>query len=102
MTQRFPSCELAAGQDIDRKDKITTKNFYIELGTAQFGVWGSFATWVGLTVCAIIKLLRYHQLENIRVSMFRERQRLINENADSPGSSLGRESTTTQSTATAE
>lgn len=95
-------CESAAGQDIDRKDGINTKNFYIELGTAQFGVWGSFAVWVGLTVCAIIKLLRYHQLENIRVSMYRERQRLINENADSPGSSLGRESTTTQSTATAE
>lgn len=26
--------------------------------------------------------------------MYRERQRLINENAESPGSSLGRESTT--------
>lgn len=95
-------CEYVAGQDIDKKDGINTKNFYIELGTAQFGIWGSFAIWVGLTVCAIIKLLRYHQLENIRVSMYRERQRLINENADSPGSSLGRESTTTQSTATAE
>ncbi|XP_066245959.1 transmembrane protein 179 [Euwallacea similis] len=102
MTQRFPSCEFAAGQDIDHKDGINTKNFYIELGTAQFGVWGSFAAWVELTVCAIIKLLRYHQLENIRVSMYRERQRLINEKADSPGSSLGRESVTTQSTATAE
>lgn len=102
MEQRFPSCEYAAGQDIDKKDGINTKNFYIELGSAQFGIWGSFAVWVGLTVCAIIKLLRYHQLENIRVSMYRERQRLINENADSPGSSLGRESTTTQSTATAE
>lgn len=72
------------------------------MGTAQFGVWGSFATWVGLSVCALLKLCRYHQLENIRVSMYRERQRLINENADSPGSSLGRESTNTQSTATAE
>lgn len=102
MTQRFPSCELAAGQDIDHLDKINTANFYIQMGTAQFGVWGSFATWVGLSVCALLKLCRYHQLENIRVSMYRERQRLINENADSPGSSLGRESTNTQSTATAE
>ncbi|XP_076267257.1 transmembrane protein 179 [Rhynchophorus ferrugineus] len=102
MTQRFPSCEFAAGQDIDHKDNINTKNFYIELGTAQFGIWGSFATWVGLSVCALLKLLKYHQLENIRVSMFRERQRLINEKADSPCSSLGRESSSTQSTATAE
>lgn len=45
-------------------------------------------------MCAFLKLCRYHQLENIRVSMYRERQRLINENSDSPGSSLGRESTT--------
>lgn len=34
--------------------------------------------------------------------MYRERQRLINENADSPGSSLGRESNNSQVTATAE
>lgn len=102
MTERFPSCEIVAGQDIDRADEINTKHFYIQLGTAQFGVWGSFTTWVGLSVCALLKLCRYHQLENIRVSMYRERQRLINENADSPGSSLGRESNNTQSTATAE
>ncbi|KAJ8925304.1 hypothetical protein NQ315_009134 [Exocentrus adspersus] len=102
MTERFPSCELAAGQDIDRIDEINTKHFYIQLGTAQFGVWGSFTTWVGLSVCALLKLCRYHQLENIRVSMYRERQRLINENADSPGSSLERESNNTESTATAE
>ncbi|KAF2899755.1 hypothetical protein ILUMI_02529 [Ignelater luminosus] len=94
MTQRFPSCELAAGQAIDIHDGIDTSGFYIELATAQFGAWGSFTTWVGLSVFALLKLCRYHQLENIRVSMYRERQRLINENAESPGSSLGRESTT--------
>ncbi|XP_044746555.1 transmembrane protein 179 [Coccinella septempunctata] len=98
ITQRFSSCELAAGQDIDKKDGINTTHFYIELGTAQFGVWGSFAVWVGLSVFALIKLCRYHQIENIRVSMYRERQKLINENADSPGSSLGRESSVSQST----
>lgn len=91
-------CELAAGQDIDKKDEINTTHFYIELGTAQFGVWGSFAVWVGLSVFALIKLCRYHQIENIRVSMYRERQKLINENAESPGSSLGRESSVSQST----
>lgn len=58
--------------------------------------------WVGLSVFALLKLCRYHQTENMRVSMYRERQRLINENAESPGSSLGRESTNTQTTATFE
>lgn len=104
MTERFPSCELAAGQAIDQADRINTSHFYIELGAAQFGVWGSFTTWVGLSVCAVLKLCRYHQLENIRVSMYQERQRLNNEN-ESPGSSLGRQSYNsydTGTTATAE
>ncbi|KRT83407.1 hypothetical protein AMK59_4218 [Oryctes borbonicus] len=102
MIQRFPSCQSAAGQDIDKKDGIITDGFYIHLGTAQFGIWGSFAMWVGLSVFALLKLCRYHQTENMRVSMYRERQRLINENAESPGSSLGRESTNTQATITVE
>ncbi|XP_063222014.1 transmembrane protein 179 [Bacillus rossius redtenbacheri] len=78
MTQRFPSCEVASGKAIDKKDGIDTTGFYIEMGTAQFGAWASWACWVGLTVFAILKLCRYHQLENMRVSMYRERQRLIN------------------------
>ncbi|XP_012522962.1 transmembrane protein 179-like [Monomorium pharaonis] len=77
MTKRFPSCELAAGNDIDKADDIDTSGFYIELGAAQFGIWSSLSVWVGLAVFAVLKLLRYHQLENMKVSMYRERQRLI-------------------------
>jgi hypothetical protein len=43
MTQRFPSCEVAAGNDIDKKDAINTANFYIQMGTAQ--VCGLLAKW---------------------------------------------------------
>jgi hypothetical protein len=53
------------------------------MGTAQFGAWASWACWVGLTVFAVLKLCRYHQMENMRVSMYRERQRLINSNNSS-------------------
>lgn len=77
MTKRFPSCELAAGNDIDKADGIDTSDFHIELGAAQFGIWSSLSVWVGLSVFAVLKLLRYHQLENMKVSMYRERQRLI-------------------------
>lgn len=55
------------------------------MGTAQFGAWASWACWVGLTVFAVLKLCRYHQLENMRVSMYRERQRLINGSNSSAG-----------------
>ncbi|RZF32508.1 hypothetical protein LSTR_LSTR016743, partial [Laodelphax striatellus] len=50
-----------------------------------FGAWASMACWVGLSVFAMLKLCRYHQLENMRVSMFRERQRLINEGMSGQG-----------------
>ncbi|XP_022130391.2 transmembrane protein 179 [Pieris rapae] len=79
IVERFPSCEDATGQEIDKKDNISTHGFYIELGTAQFGVWALFALWVGLAVFSTLKVCRYHQLQNIQVSMYRERQRLVNE-----------------------
>ncbi|XP_041969546.1 transmembrane protein 179 [Aricia agestis] len=79
IVERFPSCEDVSGQDIDKKDNIKTHGFYIELGSAQFGAWGAFATWVGLSVFSTLKLCRYHQLQNIQVSMYRERQRLVND-----------------------
>lgn len=85
MTKRFPSCDLAAGNAIDLADGIDTSGFPIEMGTAQFGAWASWACWVGLTVFAVLKLCHYHQLENMRVSMYRERQRLINSNNSSTG-----------------
>lgn len=77
MTKRFPSCELAGGNDIDKADSIDTSGFHIELGAAQFGSWSSLSIWVFLSVFAVLKLLRYHQVENMKVSMYRERQRLI-------------------------
>ncbi|CAG9789562.1 unnamed protein product [Diatraea saccharalis] len=83
IVQRFPSCEDAAGQDIDKVDKISTNGFYMEIGMAQFGAWGLFATCVGLAVFSTLKVCRYHQLQNIQVSMYRERQRLVHE-GDAP------------------
>uniref|UniRef100_A0A182MU20 Transmembrane protein 179 n=1 Tax=Anopheles culicifacies TaxID=139723 RepID=A0A182MU20_9DIPT len=80
MTARFPSCEIADGQNITNVElNIQTSGFYIEMGTAQFGAWASFATWVGLSVFSLLKLINNHQVRNIRVSMYIERQRLVNE-----------------------
>ncbi|XP_053954770.1 transmembrane protein 179 [Anastrepha obliqua] len=81
MTERFPSCETAAGQNIIHgdQDQIDTSGFYIEMGTAQFGAWGAFAISVGIGVIAILKLIHNHQVRNIKVSMYLERQRLVNQ-----------------------
>ncbi|KAI5634580.1 hypothetical protein NE865_12705 [Phthorimaea operculella] len=38
ITERFPSCDAAAGQDIDHNDKLNTGGFYMEIGTVQVGL----------------------------------------------------------------
>lgn len=95
MNERFPSCETADGQNITRAEvKIRTNGFYTQMGVSQFGGWSSFATWVGLSTFAILKLVNNHQLRNMRVSMYLERQRLVNEDnfrenlTDAPRESL--------------
>lgn len=80
MNERFPSCDTAQGQNITKPDvHIRTNGFYTQMGVSQFGGWSSFATWVGLSTFAILKLINNHQLRNLRVSMYLERQRLVNE-----------------------
>ncbi|XP_037815154.1 transmembrane protein 179 [Lucilia sericata] len=81
MTERFPTCEITAGQNIihGNTDNIDTSGFYIEMGTAQFGAWGAFAINVGIGVIALLKLINNHQVRNIKVSMYLERQRLVNQ-----------------------
>nr|CAG4638000.1 EOG090X0BKO [Chydorus sphaericus] len=73
ITQRFEECSYAEDENIDQADNINTAGFYLLLGTAQFGAWASWACWTALSVCAVLKLCRYHQRENIRVSMAKER-----------------------------
>lgn len=80
MLERFPSCDTADGQNITKSDvKIKTNGFYTQMGVSQFGGWAGFATWAGLSTLAILKLVNNHQLRNLRVSMYLERQRLVNE-----------------------
>ena len=42
---RFENCADATENDIDRADGIEPKGFYMQMFTAQFGVWLSWATW---------------------------------------------------------
>lgn len=74
---RFETCEDATTNDIDRDDGINTSMFYMQFGTAQFGAWTSWVCWVGLSMFSMLKVCKYHQQENIRVSMARERARLV-------------------------
>lgn len=76
---RFEACEDATINTIDKEDDIDTRMFYTQFGTAQFGAWTSWVCWVGLTMFAMLKLCKYHQQENIRVSMARERARLVSD-----------------------
>lgn len=87
MIERFPSCEISEGSQIDILDNINTKNFYLEMGTAQFAIWAMFATWVALSICALWKMWKYHQLDIIRSSMYNERRKLAQQESSNERSS---------------
>lgn len=96
MNERFPTCDVADGQNITKTDiNINTKGFYMHMGVAQFGGWSCFAVFVGLSTFALLKLINNHQLRNLRVTMYLERQRLVNEDnfranlSDPPNSDEG-------------
>lgn len=89
MTRSFQSCGQAAGQNITQDtEKIDTSGFYVEMGTAQFGIWGSFAACVIVGVVACLKLINEHQMQNMKVSMYLERQRLVHGETSSLADSL--------------
>eukprot|EP00095_Tigriopus_kingsejongensis_P009576 snap_masked-scaffold4181_size6467-processed-gene-0.0 protein:Tk09576 transcript:snap_masked-scaffold4181_size6467-processed-gene-0.0-mRNA-1 annotation:"hypothetical protein L798_11701" len=79
MTRRFQTCQDATANDIDKADAIDTSGFYNQMFTAQFGIWMSFTAFCNALVFSMVKLCRYHHEENLRVSMAKERKRLINE-----------------------
>ncbi|XP_071038219.1 transmembrane protein 179 [Parasteatoda tepidariorum] len=79
VTQRFRSCDDASIMEISKADNVQTKGFFIQIGTVQFGVWSSWVCWVLLAVLSMLKLCRYHEQEVIRVSMARQRQKIINQ-----------------------
>ncbi len=77
---RFETCADAAGNDIDSSSEgIDSSGFFIQMFTAQFGIWASFTCFFSVLVFSIVKLCRYHHQENLRVSMAKERKRLLNE-----------------------
>ncbi|XP_067119994.1 transmembrane protein 179 [Centruroides vittatus] len=84
VTERFASCDNASIMDIDKDDDIRTAGFYIQMGTVQFAIWSSWVCWVFLTVLSTCKLCRYHEQENVIVSMARERQRIISSSNSGP------------------
>lgn len=57
---------------------------FIQIILFQFGIWASWSCWVGLTVCTMCKLCYYHQMSNMKASMLRERQKLIDEGMAAP------------------
>ena len=65
----------AGGSSIDKADGIDSSGFYFQMSVAQFGIWVSFSMWIILLTFSLVKLCRYHQEENLRVSMAKERKR---------------------------
>lgn len=78
----YQSCAGASVSGVYKEDQKALSEFYVQMGTAQFGAWGSWVCWVALAVCALLKLCRHHQRQNLMASMARERRRLLREGAE--------------------
>lgn len=85
VTERFPSCEAASVMKVKDMPNIRADGFFLEMQTAQFGIWTCLVSWVMLLVLAARKLFVYHERENIIVSMARERSRYAGPSYDSVG-----------------
>lgn len=75
----YQSCAGASVKGIDEQDLKSLSSFYLQMGTAQFGAWGSWVCWVAMTVCAVLRSCWHHQQENLKASMAHERQRLLHQ-----------------------
>ena len=76
---KFTISAEATGSTIDKSDGIDSSGFYFQMSVAQFGIWASLSIWVILLTFSTVKLCRFHHEENLRVSMAKERKRLLNE-----------------------
>ena len=60
-----------------RRSQHVSCDEFIDLSLLSYAFY--FPPGVGLSTFAILKLVNNHQLRNLRVSMYLERQRLVNE-----------------------
>lgn len=89
MTKSFQTCGEAAGQNITEDAVgIDTSGFYVDMGSAQFGIWGAFAACVIVAVVAYLKMINEHQMQNMKVRLYMDRQRLVHEETSSLADSL--------------
>lgn len=75
----YQTCAGASVKGIDKQDLEALSGFYLQMGTAQFGAWSSWVCCVALMVCALLQSCWHHQQENLKFSMSKERQRLLQE-----------------------
>ena len=75
----LPFLGEATGSPIDKADGIDSDGFYFQISLAQFGIWCAFSVWIMLLSFSTVKLCQLHHEENLRVSMAKERKRLLNE-----------------------
>lgn len=51
VTERFPSCGVASVMKIKDEPDIDAAGFFLEMQTAQFGIWTCLISWTMLLVC---------------------------------------------------
>jgi len=76
MSRRFERCSDATGH-ISNDEHVDSSDFFFHMSLCQAGMWLTFVGVFTGFAFSTLKLCRYHARENVRVSMARERRRLI-------------------------
>ncbi|KAJ8409059.1 hypothetical protein AAFF_G00240800 [Aldrovandia affinis] len=69
------SCEEMQGTDLELG--LDNSSFYDQLAIAQFGLWASWLTWLGLTVLAFLKVYQNYRQQDLLASLVHEKELLL-------------------------
>ncbi|KAM8920909.1 transmembrane protein 179 [Pelodytes ibericus] len=69
------SCEEL--QDRDLELGLEKSSFYDQFAIAQFGLWASWHTWLGISILAFLKVYHNYRQEDLLDSLIHEKELLI-------------------------
>ncbi|KAL0969079.1 hypothetical protein UPYG_G00222370 [Umbra pygmaea] len=69
------SCEDM--QDTDLELGLNNSSFYDQFAIAQFGMWASWLTWLGIALMAFLKVYHNYRQEDLLDSLIQEKEMLL-------------------------
>uniref|UniRef100_A0A8C5WFU4 Transmembrane protein 179 n=1 Tax=Leptobrachium leishanense TaxID=445787 RepID=A0A8C5WFU4_9ANUR len=72
---RFENCEELQSKDLELN--VENSSFYDQFAIAQFGLWASWLSWLGITILTFLKVHHNYRQEDLLDSLIHEKEHLI-------------------------